>query len=120
MSKWANDLLLDLIHNRIDDSIVLSVCSDQPTTRDEAITTYSLINITLTGSDFTIGDGISGRKITISEKANQIIANGGDSTHIALSDAGNLLYVTTCNTQNLVAGNTMTSNQFFIQVSDPS
>lgn len=121
MAKWANDLLMDLIHNRINDSIILSVCSDVPTTRDEAITTYSLININLTPADFTIADGdVSGRKVTISEKANQVLTGTGTCNHIALSDAGNLLYVTECNNQALVAGNTMTVNEFSIEVSDPS
>ena len=122
MGKWINDSLIDLILDRISQSTTMSICSDQPTTRDEAVNTYSLVNIPVSSSDFTITDGdTSGRKVTIAQKQNVSITNSGNATHIALCDAGNLLYVTTIQTpQTLVAGNTLTTQTWQIEISDPN
>ena len=130
MAKWTNDSVLDAllkfisgaaISNDTDNNRNLSVDSDQPTTRTEAITTYKLATTTLTKvDDFTIADDTSGRKVTTAQKSGVDVDASGTATHVAICDGTNLLVVTTCTSQALTEGNTVTIPAFKISVSDPT
>ena len=130
MAKWTNDSVLDAllkfisgaaISNDTDNNRNLSVDSDQPTTRTEAITTYKLATTTLTKvDDFTIADDTSGRKVTTAQKSGITVDTTGTATHVSICDLTNLLVVTTCTSQALTAGNTVTIPAFAISVSDPT
>ncbi len=103
----------------------LRVCSTQPTTYTEAVTTYKLAATALAAGDVTgpaAGD-ISGRKLTIAQKATITIDASGNAAHIALVDtsAQELLFVTRCPVQALTAGggNTTTVPSWKIEVLDP-
>ena len=121
MAKLVHDSVLDGAFAILDNGTTYTVCSTQPTTRTEAITTYMLASTTLAGGDYTVADGnASGRKCTIAQKTNVSITNSGTATHIAICDATNLLYVTTCTSQALTAGGTVTVPAWRVEIADPS
>jgi hypothetical protein len=112
----------------------LAVCSAQPTTYAEATTTYDggaskycLALITLTAGDgngdFTVENGTSsGRKLTIAEQAAAEVLATASATHIAICTvSGSVLrYVTTCTSQALTDGNTVTVPTWAIEIADPT
>lgn len=121
MSKWINDSALDALLDAIAAGTILTVCSAQPTTRTEAVTTYKLADVTVDSGDFAEANGdTSGRKLTIAQQADVPIDSDGTATHVAICDGSNLLYVTTCTSQVLTSGNTVTVPSWKIEVSDPS
>ncbi len=100
------------------------VCSTEPTTYTQAITTYMLAIKTISSADYTgpaAGD-VSGRKITINQAAAVPVTNSGDAQHVAIADSVNLvlLLVTTCTLQALVAGNTVTTPAFKWEMTNPT
>lgn len=125
MAKYANDDVMDAALDEIATGTILTVCSAQPTTRTEAVTTYKLADVTLTtgdgNGDFTIGNGdTNGRKISIAEQADIPVDSSGTATHVAICDGSRLLLVTTCTSQALTSGNTVTVPTFDDEISDPS
>ena len=130
MAKWTNDAVLegllkyitgDTISNDTTNNRDLCVDNAQPTTRTEAVTTYKLAATTLTKvTDFTLADDTSGRKATTAQKTGVNVDSTGTATHVAICDGTNLLVVTTCTSQALTSGNTVTIPAFAISVSDPT
>lgn len=116
-----NDVLnaaLDIIKNNCN---VMTICSAEPTTRTEAITTYALGDAAMVSGDFTHADGdTSGRKTTVASKSSVNVDSTGTGTHVALCDGSRLLYVTTCTSQVLTSGNTITFPAWDIELADPS
>ncbi len=125
MAKTVHNDVLDQALNYIKNNATrLCVDNAQPTTYTEAITTYMLVLHTISASDFTgpaDGDS-SGRKVTSNEHASVSITNSGTAIYVALADSVNskLLYVTTCSSQALVSGNTVTIPAWKIEIADPS
>lgn len=64
----------------------------------------------------------SGRKITSNQHSAITVDASGDAQHVALCDSATskLLYVTTCTTQTLASGNTVTIPVWDIEIADPS
>ena len=125
MAKFASDAVLDGMLDIIATGTSLSVCSAQPTTRAQAITSSMLATVAVTpgdgSGDFTIANGSSsGRKVTVAEQADIEVINTGSASHIAITDDSNLLYVTTCTSQALTDGNTVTVPAWKITVADPT
>ena len=122
MAKIVHDDVLDGALNIVKNNAnLMIVCSQQPTTRAEAVTTYALADVAVSSTDFTIADGdTSGRKLTVAQKENVTVDTSGNATHVALVDATRLLYVTTCTTQSLTAGNTVTFPAWKIEIADPT
>ena len=124
MAKSIHDDVLDQALSYLElygDEI--DVCSAQPTTYTEAHTTYMLAQHTLTTADSSIANGdSSGRKLTWTQQADITITNSGTATHVAITDTGNskLLLVTTCTSQSLTSGNTVTIPTFDDEIADPS
>lgn len=121
MGKYLNPTsVLDGLLDKIATGTVISVCSAQPTTRTEAVTTYALAQTTLTSGDYTKANGdTNGRKITVAQKSGISITASGNATHVAICDASNVLLVTTCTTQALTSGGTVTIPAFKAETSDP-
>lgn len=124
MSKWQTDSMLDAALNYIaDNGAQMDVTSDTSTPTD---LTNSLATTSLTtgtgGSDYSISDGdTSGRKLTVAEQSNITVDVDGDANHVVISDgAGTLLLITTCDTQTLTAGNTVTVPSFDDEIADAS
>lgn len=121
MAKYANDLVMDAALDKIATGTILTVCSTQPTTRAEAVTTYKLADVVIDSGDFAKANGdASGRKITVSQQADIPVDTSGTATHIAICDGTILLLVTTCTSQALTAGNTVTVPAFDDEFADPT
>lgn len=128
MAKAVHDDVLDAMLNYIADNTKrITVCNAQPTTYTEGNATFALADVTTTegvaGASFDIANGdTSGRKLTVNQNASVPVDTSGTATHIALLDVDNskLLYVTTCTSQALTSGNTVTIPAFDIEVADPS
>lgn len=121
MAKWVADAVLDAALDKIATATIMNVCSQQPTTRAEAVTTYALADVVMAGGDYTKADGTTnGRKVTVASKSGVTVDASGTATHVALSDATVLLYVTTCTSQALTSGNTMTFGSWSVEFGDPT
>jgi hypothetical protein len=126
MAKSCNTTVLDQALNYFKTNAHrIAVCKAQPTTKTLAcqINTggYCLAWTSLTTANYTLSTGdVSGRKVTIAQKASVSVACTGTATHVAIfSVAGNsLLYVTTCTTQVLTKGNTVTVPAWKIELRD--
>lgn len=123
MAKFVTDSAMDAALGIIDDGTILTVCSAQPTTRTEAVTTYALADVVLTAGagngDFVLANGdTSGRKLTVTQQADIPIDTSGTATHVAICDATNLLLVTTCTSQALTSGGTVTVPAFDLEIAD--
>ena len=124
MAKWIYDTVLDQALEYMEvNGDEMNVCSAQPSNYTEAHTTYMLAQHALTTADSVIANGdSSGRKLTWSQQADITITNTGTATHVAITDTGNsaLLLVTTCTSQSLTSGNTVTVPTFDDEIADPS
>lgn len=124
MAKTVVDAALDASFDYIDQCNSMIVCSAQPTTYTEAVTTYALATVAMTpDTDYTKANGdTSGRKVTVAAKSGVSISSSGDATHIALVKTGSteLVYVTTCTTQTLTSGGTVDIPAWKIEIADPA
>jgi hypothetical protein len=122
MGKALPDNTIDGSLNYVKNNVTaICVCSTQPTTRTEALTTYMLATTSFAGTDITIANGdTSGRKATMAAKNGVSVTNSGDAQHIALISGTELLLVTTCTTQTLTSGNTVNIPSFKWEIADPT
>lgn len=125
MAKSANSVLIDALFNYIKnsaDTITYTLCAAQPTTRLEAVTTNMLASTTLNKvTELTLAAGdVSGRKMTVSAKAAVPVTNTGTGQHVAICDATNLLFVTTCASQAVSAGGTADIGSWKDEVGAPT
>lgn len=121
MAKLVHNDVLDAAFNELDAADLMTVCSSQPTTRTEAVTTFKLADVAMTpDSDFTNADGdTNGRKVTVAAKTGVTVDTSGTGTHIALVDGSRLLYVTTCTANILTAGNLVDFPTWDVEIADP-
>ncbi len=122
MAKFVLDAALDLLLAKIATGTRLVVCSAQPA-NFAGIAAVALADVTLTAGDgngdFTIANGdTSGRKVTVAQQAAIPIDASGDATHVAIDDGTALLAVTTCTSQTLTAGGTVTVPAHDYEVAD--
>ncbi len=121
MAKTVHNDVLDAMLNEIATANLMTACSAEPTTRTEAVTTYALADIAMTGGDFSNADGdVSGRKVTVGAKAGVLIDASGTANHVALVDATVLLYVTTAPGVVLTSGQNVDFAAWDIEVADPT
>ena len=118
------DAALDYIANYCD---VMYVCSNEPTTYALASSTYMLADITLTpgdgNGDFTVQDGVtSGRRLTVSEQANESVTTTGTANHIALCDVSEskVLLYTSCVSTPITSDGTVTVQTWDYEIRDPA
>ena len=124
MAKDAPNATIDPMLTEIATATNLTVCSGQPANY-AGIAAVALADVVLTAGDgngdFTIADGdTSGRKITIAAQADVTIDATGTATHLALDDGIDLIYVTTCTSQALTSGGTVTVPAWAVEVADPA
>jgi len=122
MAKYLHPTaVLDGLLDKIATGTIMTVCSAQPTTRTEAVTTYALADVTMAGGDFTKANGdTNGRKVTVAQKSAVPIDVSGTANHVAICDGTNVLLVTTCTSQVLTSGGTVTIPTFKCETSDPT
>jgi hypothetical protein len=118
MAKWQNDAMLDAGLAYITaNATEMYVCTSQPADRAAAITAALTGAIVPSFTGPANGD-VSGRKVTVDQKADQSITANGDATHIALCSGTTLLYVTTCTLQTLASGGTVTVPLWDVELED--
>lgn len=122
MAKSVHNDVLDGALNIIKNNVTTMVlCSQEPTTRTEAIATYALADVAIDTNDVAIADGdTNGRKATVAAQNGVTVDASGTGTHVALVDGTRLLYVTTCTSQAVTAGNTVNFPAWDIEIADPS
>lgn len=123
MAKACSDAYMDAMLGLIDNATTLTVCSGQPANQ-AGIAAVALADVTLTAGagngDYTLANGdTSGRKLTVAQQSAVPIDSSGTATHVVLDDGTNI-YVTTCTSQALTSGGTVTVPAFDIEVADPS
>jgi len=99
------DLMLDIVEG---DNV--HVCSAEPTTYTEAITTFNLATQAIVGGDYTKAAGdVSGRKNTLTAPSGTSITTSGTATHVAVTTlTGTVLeIITTSTSQVLTSGGTV-------------
>jgi hypothetical protein len=121
MAKYLNPLVHDAALDQIATGNLMTVCSAQPTTRTEAVTTYALADVAMAGGDFTKAAGdVSGRKVTVAAKADVAVDTSGTANHVAIVNGSQLLAVTTVTGQALTSGNTVSIGTWQVEYRDPS
>jgi hypothetical protein len=123
MAKACSDNYMDAMLALIDDATTLHVTSAQPANH-AGIAAVSLADVTLTAGagngDYTLANGdTNGRKLTVAQQSSVPIDNSGTATHVVLTDGTNI-YVTTCTSQALTSGGTVTVPAWDIEVADPA
>ena len=120
MAKFASDGFIDGGLDAIALSTAINICTAQPTSIAECDSLSLIPAHTLTGGDFTIANGdVSGRKVTIAQQASLTIDATGTATHVAINN-GTDYYVTTCTSQVLTSGGTVTIPAWDIEIADPA
>ena len=124
MAKFAPDVTLDAIGVKVATATRLVVCSGQPS-NFAGIAAVALADVAMTAGvgngDYTAADGdTNGRKLTVAQQSAIPIDSSGTATHVSLDDGTILLYVTTCTSQALTAGGTVTVPAWDIETADPS
>lgn len=122
MGKTVHNDVLDDALDRVATATRLDVCSDAGTPTD---LTNSLANVTLTAGDgngdYVIGEGdADGRKIAVAQQADISITDTGTALHVVLSLGGTILLTTTCTSQALTSGGTVTTPTFDYELADPT
>ena len=122
MGKSVHDNVIDAALDEIATGTLLSVTSDVGTPTD---LTNTLASVALTAGDgngyFTIANGdTSGRKITVAQQADVSITAPGTALHIVISLGGTILLTTTCTSQALTSGGTVTIPAFDDEIADPT
>lgn len=126
MAKSVADAVLDAALNYVKNNTSrLCVCSSEPTTYSQAITTYKLADVSITSANFgspATGDGSTGRKIQVNAQSSVAVDSTGSAAHVALVSVTStaLQYVTTCSTQGLTASSTVNVPAWDIQINDPT
>jgi hypothetical protein len=121
-TKWANDDVMDASLDEIATSVMLRVCSGSSSPADRAAAiAATLASVTIDSGDFSKADGdSSGRKVTVAQQSDISITASGDATCVTLDDGTVLQYVTTCTTQSLTSGGTVTTPAWDVEFGDPS
>lgn len=122
MAKSMVDAFADAALNYAKtNGVLLTVCNAEPTTYAEASATYKLADVVIDSSDFTgpANGDTNGRKITVNQQADVPVDTTGTATHIAICAAAALILVTTCTSQLLTSGNTVTVPAFDDEIADP-
>ena len=124
MGKAVDDTVLDAALDETATCNEMTLWSQQPTNRTEAVTTYMLATTPMTpgnGNDYTIADGVtSGRRVTMAQKTDVNVTNSGTGDHVALVTATELKLVTTCAAQAVTSGNQVTFNSWDQEIADPT
>lgn len=120
MGKVTTDGFLDGGIDAIATSTAINICTAEPTSIAECDSLSLIPTHTLTSGDFTKANGdTSGRKVTIAQQATLSIDVSGTATHVVIND-GTDYYVTTCTSQGLTSGGTVTIPAWDIEFADPT
>ena len=123
MAKFMADAVLDAGPTKIATAIHQTVCSGQPANY-AAIACVALASKTVTAGDgngcYAIADDTSGRKVTVAQQSAVPITGSGTATHVCYDDGAALLGGTTCTSQALTSGGTVTVPAHKFGFADPT
>jgi hypothetical protein len=124
MAKAISDDVLDAALAELATATRQVVCSAEPA-NFAGIAAVALADVTLTAGDgngdYTIADGdASGRKLTVAQQSDVPIDASGTATHVTYDDGTTLLGVTTCTSQVLTSGGTVTVPAHDFEIADPT
>lgn len=124
MAKSVHNDVLDAALNVILNNCTrITLCSAEPTTYTEAITTFMLLQQTVTAGAFSIAEGdVSGRKLVVAAQTGITPTNAGTATHVALCDVSGtkLLAVTTMTSKVLATDDLVDIATFDLEIADPT
>ena len=109
MAKSLSDTILDAMLD-LGEGDQVSVCSAEPTTYTEAVTTFKLAIVTGMSGQYTKANGdTSGRKSTLAAQNTTPIDATGTATHVAVTNLSGtaLRRITTSVSQALTSGGTV-------------
>jgi hypothetical protein len=124
VAKSISDPVLDAANAKIATCTRLVVCSGEPA-NFAGIAAVLLASVVMTAGDgngdYVISNGdTNGRKVRIQQQASISITNSGTATHISLDDGTTLQAVTTCTSQALTSGGTVTVPVYDFEFADPT
>lgn len=121
MGKKASDNVLDAACNHVKNNATNLILLDAEPADRAAALAGALVNIAVTGTDFTVANGdVSGRKVTVGAKSGTASASGNHN-HTAIISASDLLAVTTATaTKAINSGDTVNSAAFDFEFGDPT
>jgi hypothetical protein len=114
---FVNSRVLDFGLNELTNTTALHICSQEPATYTEAITTYTLGNKASPTIGSIVAGSPSGRAITVSAITDGSVTATGTATHYALVDTVNsrlLLAQSLSASQAVTNGNTFTLSQITV------
>ena len=127
MTKFVPDDTIDVLLDKVATATKMDAVSDVSTPTN---LTNSLASVSMTpgtSGDFTIAAGdVSGRKVTVAQKASVSISTSGTARHIVLTDTSGgsdtIVDITTCTDQVLSTGGggTVTFPSWSHEVLDPT
>lgn len=124
MPRWINDNGLDAQLDYIASADTIHACSSQPADYS-GIAAVELANHSMTtgdgGGDYTIADGGSGRRLTISAQNGVSVDTSGAVNFYALSKSSNeLVYVAPADGKVVTAGASMDFGVWYVETQDPT
>ena len=128
MAKWVNSLVLDNGLNQVKNNATKMLLVSAYSAGDSygTVTTNQLAEVTMTGTDFTLGDGASNARTltTAAGKSASATASAGGSPdlHIAFTNGTDTVYWVTDETSNqaITSGNTVNFPQLVYTSNQPS
>lgn len=122
MAGFLNDDVFDSGLSVLDTATTtLYICSQQPTTRTEAVTTYALGNKTSLAIGAPADRSGGGREVTVSAITGGNVTATGLATHYAIVDGTRLLAANSlASSQSVTSGNTFSLASFTIGIPDPA
>ena len=105
MAKLETSAMTDGGLTKMGTCTTISVCAGQPTNYAN-IATRMLATVGTLSFTLAAGD-VSGRKSTVGQKTSVSITNSGTADHVVIDDGTDYI-VTTCTSQALTAGGTVT------------
>lgn len=119
MSKLLTDAMIDGGLDKVATCIRFSICAGQPVSYAD-IAARTLATKAITAGAFTKANGdTSGRKVTTAAQTDISISASGTADHVVIDD-GTDYVVTTCASQALTSGGTVSTNGFDLEISDPA
>lgn len=125
MAKFANDLVMDAAFDFvIAQAERLVVAAGDASGVYANLAAISLADVAIDSGDFTKANGdTSGRKVTIAQQSSIPIDSSGTANHVHVvrdSATSRILLTTTCTSQALTAGGTVTVPAWDEEIGDPT
>ena len=119
-TKIIPDATLDLQLDQLEGTNI-HVCKEPQPTDFASIAAVELAGQVIAGSYVKADGDVDGRKTTCPQQLDVNITADGDATSIVISNGSNLLICsTTCTTQTLTSGGTVTIPAWDAEIGDPT